>query len=316
MDERTKEWQKSISEWQTNLTLVRRFSPRTVESYVHNLNQLADCLSSNGITRPEEATGEDIERFLCDLYDCRCAARKDGLAPRIEGSHIERSTQARALSAIKGFYKFLFVDGRIETLPTEFIDSPKSARHLPDVLSLDEIDRTLATFDCSTPLGCRNRAIVELLYSCGLRVSEAVELCWKDVYTTEKMVRVVGKGNKQRIVPMSDEAIVRLNNYRKVRPTPKDALSSEHVFLNRRGGVLTRAQIFNIVRAAVKMAGIDKDVSPHTLRHSFATHLMQGGAGIRQIQEMLGHESILTTEIYTHLDSQHLRTTLEEHFKI
>ncbi|MBR7097659.1 MAG: tyrosine-type recombinase/integrase, partial [Alistipes sp.] len=226
----------------------------------------------------------------------------------------EKSSQARNLSGIKSFYNFLLLSDIIESSPAEHILPPKAARHLPDTLSVEEIDRIIGTIDHSTTKGLRDRAILEVLYSCGLRVSELCELKLSDLFFGEGYIRVTGKGDKQRLVPISGIARDRIQLYLEQRHT--DHRSEESVFLNNRGTKLTRVMIFTIIKQATKLAGIDKKISPHTLRHSFATHLLEGGADIRQVQELLGHENILTTEIYTHLDTTHLRETVQKHIQI
>ncbi len=236
-----------------------------------------------------------IERFMAFLFD---RDRK-------------KTTQARMLSSIKSFYNYLLLNDKIDVLPTEFISGPKAGRHIPDTLSIEEIDSIIATVDVRATNGRRNRAILELLYSCGLRVSELTSLRMCDLFFGEGYIRVAGKGNKQRLIPISKTAREYVYAYLDERKD-KNWGSKNSVFLSNRGKAITRIMIFNIIRQAVKLAGIDKQVSPHTFRHSFATHLLAGGANIRQVQEMLGHESIVTTEIYTHLDSSRLRETIEK----
>ena len=201
----------------------------------------------------------------------------------------------------------------IETSPAEFVEAPKSSRPLPDTLSVEEIDRMIGSIETSTPKGLRDRAILELLYSCGLRVSELCDMCIGDLFFGEGYIRVMGKGNKQRLVPISSVARDRIQLYLETRERNR---RQDTLFLNNRGTQLTRVMIFTIIKQAAKRAGIEKNISPHTFRHSFATHLLEGGAGIRQVQELLGHENISTTEIYTHLGEKQLRETLEEHLHI
>ena len=215
---------------------------------------------------------------------------------------------------MKSFFNYLLLTEAIEASPMEFIQSPKFGRHLPDVLTTDEIDRIIGAIDCSTPKGLRDSAMLEVLYSCGLRVSELVSLRLGDLFFGEGYIRVIGKGDKQRLVPVSDTARDRIYAYLDCR---KGARKSEEIlFLSNRGRRLTRVMVFKIIRQAVLRAGIDKQVSPHTFRHSFATHLLEGGASIRQVQEMLGHENIVTTEIYTHLNNDHLRETVERYLPL
>jgi integrase/recombinase XerD len=222
------------------------------------------------------------------------------------------ASQARRLSGVKSFYNFLLLKDRVEQLPTEGVVTPKAGRMLPDTLTIEEIDAMIATFDIRESKGCRNSAIVEVLYSCGLRVSELTSLRLQDLFFGEGYIRVIGKGDKQRIVPVSSAARDKIQLYMEFR---KPKRSSEPVlFLNNRGTPLTRVMVFNIIKTAASNAGIDKQISPHTLRHSYATHLLEGGANIRQVQELLGHESIETTEIYTHLNSRRLRSVVEDSF--
>ena len=250
------------------------------------------------ITSPENVLEQHVSSFLAYLYD--------------RGA--KKTTQARILSGMRSFFNYLLLNDRIESLPTEFIDSPKPGRKLPDVLSVGEIGAILDAIDLSTPFGHRNRAIIETLYSCGLRVSELVSLRLADLFFDDGFLRVIGKGDKQRLVPVSAEAVRLITLYIEQRRTlPVDAKHADILFLNNKGRKLSRIMVFYIIRDAVAKAGITKNVSPHTFRHSFATHLLEGGADIRQVQELLGHESILTTEIYTHLDNENLRQNVERH---
>lgn len=226
----------------------------------------------------------------------------------------EKASQARSLSGVKSFFNFLLISDRIESSPAEFVLTPKFGRHLPDVLTTGEIDRIIAAVDGTTPKEIRDAAMLEVLYSCGLRVSELTSLRIRDLFFGEGYIRVTGKGDKQRLVPISSTAQERIHRYLDVRRSAR--AGEETLFLNNRGSSLTRVMIFTILREAARRAGIEKKISPHTFRHSFATHLLEGGASIRQVQELLGHESILTTEIYTHLDDSHLRQTVEEHLPI
>ena len=223
-------------------------------------------------------------------------------------------SQARIISGIKSFYKYLLFEGEIKEDPSQLIEAPKLGRKLPDTLDINEIDRLLESIDHSTPEGTRNRAILETLYSCGLRVSELITLRLSHLYMEAGYVRVIGKGDKERLVPIGREAIKYINIYKDevrnhitIKPGNED-----YVFLNRRGAKLTRVMIFTIIKNLAKTAGIRKNISPHTFRHSFATHLIEGGADLRAVQEMLGHESITTTEIYTHLDRSYLQQVIKE----
>lgn len=293
-------WKSLAKSYKMHIKLERGYSDNTVESYMHDIHKLEGFVTERYGEGPKGVTTEMVEEFLLDLFE----------------HNAERSTQGRTLSGINSFFNYLLLIDAIEKSPTELIEHPKAVQTLPDTLSTEEIDSILDAIDLSAPLGHRNRAIIETLYSCGLRVSELVSLRLSDLFfgEDEGFVRVIGKGDKQRLVPVSDECKEQIMLYMEdragVKPNEK---SADIVFLNRRGGKLSRMMIFNIIRNAVELAGIDKNVSPHTFRHSFATHLLQGGASIRQVQELLGHESITTTEIYTHLDTEHLRSALDSH---
>ncbi len=287
-------WEKTRRDYESYLKLEKGLSDNSVSSYLRDIQAFVDYFGG----APETAQAHHIEGFMAALYDRR----------------LSKTSQARMLSGLKSFYQFLLYTGVVEAAPTQFIDPPKIPRTLPDTLSVEEIDAILAAIDLSTPLGHRNRAMVELLYSCGLRASELTGLRLPDLFFDEGFVRVTGKGDKQRLVPMSDEARRQLMPWLEQRRTMIPTTEArELVFLNRRGGGLSRVMLFRIIKELVAVAGIDKSVSPHTLRHSFATHLLAGGANIRQIQQMLGHESILTTEIYTHVERSQLRQSLATH---
>ena len=237
-----------------------------------------------------------VERYLVHLYnECKHA----------------KASQARELSGVKSFYNYLLINDKIEISPTEMVATPKRTRPLPDVLTIEEIELIINSIPLDTTKGKRDRAMLELLYSCGLRVSELTSLRLSDLFFGEGYIRVMGKGSKQRLVPIGNVARERIMLYMDERKT-KDLRNKDILFLNNRGKAITRNMVFLIIRDAVAQAGIDKTVSPHTFRHSFATHLLAGGASIRQVQEMLGHESIETTEIYTHLDTSRLRDTVEK----
>ena len=275
--------------YEAYIMLERGLSDNTRVSYLSDVDRFADYI---GIRDFNTVSAEDIESFLADLYDL-------GIAPR---------SQARILSGIKSFFKFLRLERLIETNPTLLVDGPRLGRHLPDVLSVGEIDDMIAAIDISKAEGPRNRAIIEMLYSCGLRVSELVNLEINSVSFDEQIVTVVGKGNKERVVPVSDVSLALIREYLRGNGRPDPRKGEENIlFLNRLGRRLTRVMIFYIVKGLAEAAGIKKVISPHTLRHSFATHLLEGGANLRAIQQMLGHESISTTEIYIHLDSTRLR---------
>lgn len=292
-------WEKELKGYTYYIKLEKKLSDNTVEAYLRDLRQLTGFLRETfSVEEPEAVTAAHIDAFLARLY----------------GEGAARSTQARVLSGIKSFFNYLLLNDRIESLPTEFTDTPKIGRKLPDVLSIDEIGRILDTFDLSARFGHRNKAMVETLYSCGLRVSELVTLRLGDLFFDDGFIRVIGKGDKQRLVPVSGQAMQLIGLYLDQRRTQQvDARNADIVFLNNKGRALTRVMVFHIIREAARTAGIAKRISPHTFRHSFATHLLEGGASIRQVQEMLGHESILTTEIYTHLESESLRRSVELH---
>ncbi len=260
---------------------------RDISSFAHFVVERYDAA-------PRVVTREMIESYLATLFD-------DGQ---------KSSSQARMLSSIRSLFLYLCLTEVIETSPAEFLYTPKISRHLPDTLSLDEVDAIITAIDDSTPKGVRDRAILETLYSCGLRVSELTVLRLGDMFFGEGYLRVLGKGDKERLVPISHTAVARIELYLEQR-TPART-NEEILFLNNRGRALTRVMIFTIIKRAAYAAGITKSVSPHTFRHSFATHLLRGGASIRQVQEMLGHEDITTTEIYTHLQSEDLRATIEK----
>lgn len=295
MADNTKKWMEISRSYRIHLRLEKHLAENTVDSYMSDLAKFAHFILRMYDMPPTKVEPEMISKYMVRLYDLGR----------------EKSSQARALSSIKSFYNYLLLEGKMEASPAELIEAPKSSRPLPDTLTVEEIDRLIASIDDSTTKGLRDRAILEVLYSCGLRVSELCDLRVGDLFFGEGHIRVVGKGDKQRLVPISGVARERINLYfdrRKELRRKEDTL-----FLNNRGGKLTRVMIFTIIKQACLRAGITKKISPHTFRHSFATHLLEGGASIRQVQELLGHESILTTEIYTHLDTQHLRQTLEEH---
>lgn len=281
-----------------HLTLEKGMSANTAQAYSDDVEKLTRYLADVGVGI-ERATTDDLERFVCTLQDV-------GIQPR---------SQARIISGVKGFYKFLRLEGYMDTDPTELLLTPKIGRHLPEVLTVDEIDRMIAAIDMSKAEGQRNRAIIETLYGCGLRVSELVTLKLSQLYIDERYVIIQGKGNKQRLVPISPVAIEQINLYLEQTRSRQVAQrgSEDILFLNRRGAMLTRQMIFHIVKQLCELAGVRKVISPHTLRHSFATHLLEGGANLRAIQQMLGHESITTTEIYVHIDRTRLRDEILTH---
>ena len=281
-----------------HLTLTKGMSANTAAAYSDDVDKLIRYLNDAGIGI-EHATTDDLERFVCTLQDV-------GIQPR---------SQARIISGVKSFYKFLRLEGYMETDPTELLLTPKIGRHLPEVLTIAEIDAMIACIDMSKAEGQRNRAIIETMYGCGLRVSELVGLQLSQLYIKERYVIIQGKGNKQRLVPISQVAIEQINLYLEQTRSHQVAKkgSEDILFLNRRGAMLTRQMIFHIIKQLCELAGIRKVISPHTLRHSFATHLLEGGANLRAIQQMLGHESITTTEIYVHIDRTRLRDEILAH---
>lgn len=289
-------WSNAIDDYINFLRLEKSLSENSIAAYRTDMEKLCLFAEGKGI-EPESLQRTDLEEFLAQLHDM-------GLNKR---------SQSRILSGVRGFFKYLLLEEVIDSDPTELIDSPKIGRKLPEVLSVVEIDAMEAAIDLSKPDGHRNKAIIETLYSCGLRVSELVSLRLTDLFFTDGFIRVIGKGDKQRLVPIGTKAITDINMYLMQRNSIDSRIDSESrniVFLNRWGRKLTREMVFTIIKKYAALAGIKKNISPHTLRHSFATHLIEGGADLRAVQEMLGHESIQTTEIYTHLDNQYLRETI------
>ncbi len=286
-----------IKKYSRYMKLAKNFSENTLKAYTDDLQKLSDFAASENIQLTEVRL-ENLQNFAAQLIDL-------GISPRSLG---------RILSGVRAFYKFLLVDGYIADDPTELLEWPKIGEHLPDVLSVKEVDMLEDAVDLTKWEGQRNRAIIEVLFSCGLRVSELVNMQISNIYKKEKFIRITGKGDKERLVPISDSALKELDywfvdrNHMKIKPGEED-----YAFLNRRGARLTRAMIFTIVKRLAAEAGIRKSISPHTLRHSFATSLLEGGANLRAIQEMLGHESIGTTQIYTHIDMHTLREEILEH---
>ncbi|OIO99896.1 MAG: site-specific tyrosine recombinase XerD [Bacteroidetes bacterium CG2_30_33_31] len=290
-------WEAAISEYKTYLKLERGLSANSLEAYLRDLNNLRQFIIMLDATNtPENIDVKDLREFIKWLNSLGMAA----------------TSQARTISGIKSFFNFMLLSNIISTNPSDLIDAPKTGRRLPDTLNNSEIEKILSVIDLSKAEGERNKAIIEVMYACGLRVSELVNLKLTNLYLKDDFIKVRGKGNKERLVPIGQEAIKQLNIYtEKVRIHQKIISGFEDfVFLNRRGKALTRVMIFTIIKNLVKMAGINKHVSPHTFRHSFATELIERGADLRAVQEMLGHESILTTEIYTHLNSEFLRDTI------
>ncbi len=291
------DWDFAIAEFKTFLKLEKGLSKNTIEGYLRDVVKLRDFAMRFDVPVPPN----DVKLVLLTEFLKVC-----------NDVGICEASQARLMSGIKAFYKFLLLDDQIEANPTSLWDSPRLSRKLPAVLSVDEIDRLVAAIDLSTPEGHRNRAIIETLYSCGLRVSELVGLGITDLHFDQGFIRVCGKGDKERLVPIGRVAMREIETYMTQYRCDMDVKdgSENIVFLNRRGRFLTRVMIFTIIKRLALLAGIEKNISPHTLRHSFATHLMEGGADLRSIQDMLGHESIITTEIYTHLDTRRIRETI------
>ena len=286
-----------IRKYQRYLKLEKGYSPNTLDAYIRDVDKLLKFLSDEEKT-PQEAKLEDIENFAAAVCDLGIGAR----------------SLARILSGVRQFYRFLVLDGYMEADPTELLESPKQPQHLPEVLSTAEVDMLEHAIDLSKWEGHRNRAIIEVLFSCGLRVSELTHLKLSNRYREEQFDRVMGKGSKERLVPISPKALQELDywfadrNQMKIKEGEED-----YVFLNRRGAHLTRTMILIMIKNYARDAGIKKTISPHTLRHSFATALLEGGANLRSIQAMLGHESIGTTEIYTHIDTTTLREEILNH---
>ncbi|MBL6444852.1 site-specific tyrosine recombinase XerD [Fulvivirga sp. 29W222] len=292
-------WDTYINQFKNYLKLERSLSDNSIEAYVHDIAKLKQFVDlSNLEVGPLSIRATHLQNFLEYFNELGMSAH----------------TQARVLSGIKAFYKYLMFDELIDSDPTTLIEGPKLGRKLPDTLSYHEIEQLFEAIDHSTPEGQRNRAMLEVLYSSGLRVSELIDLRLSNIYTDIGFLRIIGKGNKERLVPVGRDALKYLNIYiEEVRVHINIAPGHEnYAFLNRRGKKLTRVMVFTIIKNLVKKVGMNKTVSPHTFRHSFATHLIEGGADLRAVQEMLGHESITTTEIYTHLDRDYLRQVIQE----
>jgi integrase/recombinase XerD len=294
------QWNEAIKGFQMYLRLEKSAAKPTLEAYLHDIEKFEQFLEIQQLNiTPEEIKFKNISDFI----------------EWLNGFGISARSQSRILSGIRAFYKYLLLENRVSDNPTDLIEFPKLGRKLPDVLSVIEIDNIIASIDLSKPEGHRNRAIIEIMYGCGLRVSEVVQLRLSGLFFNEGFVKVIGKGNKERLIPIGSKSVKELNLYlhhhRLHIPIQKGY--EDFVFLNRRGKLLSRIMIFTIVKQLTENAGIHKIISPHTFRHSFATHLIEGGADLRAVQEMLGHESILTTEIYTHLDREFLRETILLH---
>jgi integrase/recombinase XerD len=292
-------WEPYKKGFKAYLQLERSLSENSISAYLNDIEKLTSYLLSHGINRnPSQLELKDLQEFV----------------EWIAGLGMTAASQARMISGIRTFYKYCLTEDISTTDPTSLLEAPRLKRALPDVLTFEEIENLINHIDLSTPEGTRNKAIIETMYSCGLRVSEVVNLKLSQLYLDVGFIRVIGKGNKERLVPIGDSAIKYINIYRiAVRDQQLISIGEEDIlFLNRRGKRLSRVMIFLIIKDLVAKAQIDKNISPHTFRHSFATHLVEGGADLRAVQEMLGHESITTTEIYTHLDREFLRKTLEK----
>lgn len=288
------QWNQALEQYRMYLKLERNLSENTISNYMRDIEKLRSMFSD---VSPNKITSEQVREFNYE-----------------NGKKYAVRSQARILSGIKSFYEFMIEEEWIEINPTTLISAPKIGSNIPDTLSTKEIDKIIAAIDLSAAHGERNRAIIELLYGCGLRVSELTEIKISDLFFDEDFIRVLGKGNKQRLVPIASYTQRIINIYKdQVRVHQKiQPKFSDHLFLNNRGGKLTRVMIFTIIKKYVELAGIKKNISPHTFRHSFATHLLENGADLRSIQLMLGHESITTTEIYMHIDKSFLRENIEK----
>lgn len=292
-------WEESIKGFEEYLRLEKALSQNSINAYINDINKLLDFLKQGykGIS-PQKVKLNHLKSFIEWLNE-------KGVSPR---------TQARTISGIKSYYKYLLIEEKINSDPTALLESPKIGRKLPDVLSTDEIDGLIDAIDVDKPEGQRNKAILETLYSCGLRVSELVNLKVSNLFFEQGYIKIEGKGDKERLVPISERAMLEIKKYLDgYRKTLKIVHGAEDIlFLNRRGQKLSRVMIFTIIKNLAGKLNLNKKISPHTFRHSFATHLIDGGADLRAVQEMLGHESILTTEIYTHLDREYLKDTINQ----
>lgn len=291
-------WQQALNDYNNYLRIERGLSENTIQNYTLDIRKLYIWLEDNASEdSPINITEERILQFIYDL-----------------GKTMNPKSQSRIISGLRGFFNFLIFEGYRTTNPLELVESPKTGRKLPDTLSIQEIDSIIQAIDLTTSQGERNRAILETLYACGLRVSELITLKISDLFFEEGFIKITGKGNKQRFVPIGDNTIKYIEIYRseiRVHQQPKPE-AKDTLFLNRRGNGLTRAMIFTIIKQLTEKAGINKAISPHTFRHSFATHLLENGADLRAIQQMLGHESITTTEIYTHVETSHLTRVMQK----
>lgn len=288
-------WRRALQAFRTHLKLEKQLSDNSIEAYLRDVAHLAQYATPDGLL-PEQVTLDNLQGLLAVLNDMQIAL----------------ATQCRIISGIRAFYRMLLMEGAIDANPAELLEMPRTSRHLPDVLTADEVDAIIATFDLSMPDQARNRVIVEVLYGCGLRVSELTQLHLANIYADDQFLLITGKGDKQRWVPINPLALNLMLQYIQTIRSHQTIRNGEenYVFINRLGTHLSRNYIFMFLREAVQKAGINKTISPHSLRHSFATELVSNGADLRAVQEMLGHEKISTTEIYTHLSRQHLRDTI------
>ena len=292
-----KQWDSHINEFRHFLKLEKGLSPHSIEAYERDIRKLVSYLEMVGSElKPEEVDSRLLQDFIQWIAESGLNAR----------------TQSRIISGLKAFYKYLLLEENITFDPTALLEAPRIGRKLPEVLTVEEIDSLFSFIDLSKAEGPRNKAMLEVLYSCGLRVSELINLKLTNIYREDGFLRVIGKGDKERLIPISNRAMKEIDMYLPDRHSLKliEKESQDVLFLNRRGRQLTRVMVFTIIKNLKEKAGIDKNISPHTFRHSFATHLIEGGADLRAVQEMLGHESIVTTEIYTHLDREYLRETI------
>ena len=286
-----------VEDFREYLTLGRNLSPNTIKSYTFDLKHLYEYAADQGL-EVLKLTYPDLEHFLAYLADL-------GLDTR---------SMARVVSGVRAFYRYLFVEEIIESNPTDLLEAPRIGRRLPEVLTVEEIDRLIDSIDLSTSHGVRNAAMLELLYSCGLRVSECCELKYEHIFLEHKYLRVMGKGSKERLIPMSDTAVARIMDYIPIRQEIREKPGCrDFLFLSRLGRPPSRQMVFMVIKELAKEVGIQKSISPHTLRHSFATHLLEGGASLSAIRDMLGHADIATTEIYTHVELTGLRDAILTH---
>ena len=288
-------WERYIKDFVSYLKIEKGLAENSILAYQRDVSLLAQYFEDDKLS-PAQITYEQLKTFVANLYDLGLSAR----------------SQARIISGVKQFYRFLILELYCTADPSELLEQPRLGKKLPEVLEMNEIDALLAAIDLSKPEGARNHAMIETLYSCGLRVSELIGLRFADLYFDEGFIRVIGKGNKERLVPVSAQVEQEIRAYQQEDRSQLQiqAGHEQFVFLNRRGAQLTRVMVFTIIKQLAAQIGLQKNISPHTFRHSFATHLIEGGANLRAVQEMLGHESITTTEIYTHLDQRFLRKAI------